>query len=372
MKKLISLSAILGIIAIMVSCHKTTPTPTGTVYLDLPASPYQYFSNNFGDPALNQKATLGRVLFYDGHLSVNNVISCASCHKQQAAFADNVAFSDGFEGRKTGRNSKGIQNLAGSSFTMSNPLLEIHFSEQPLFWDGRENVLFNLVNRPITNHVEMGITDPGTLPAKLAKLSIYPSLFTNAYGDDVITSDRISECISLFMASIKTGHSKFEQYLAASGQNDAIFSPLELQGKNLFINKYNCENCHHIFNNFYSTADFKDIGLDAQAKDLGFGNISNYSSDRGKFRVPSLENVALTAPYMHDGRYKTLDDVIEHYSHNIQNSENLDTLLKDPFNQPITMNISADEKVALIAFLNTLTDITVVTDPKLSNPFKTK
>ena len=114
MKKLISLSLIAAVIAILVSCHKNTPTPTGTVYLDLPATPYTYFSAS-SDPAMNDKATLGRVLFYDGHLSVNNVIACASCHKQQYAFADNAAFSTGFEGKLTGRNSKGIQNLSNAS-----------------------------------------------------------------------------------------------------------------------------------------------------------------------------------------------------------------------------------------------------------------
>ena len=243
MKKLISLAVILSVVAIMVSCHKNTPTPAGTVYLDLPATPYSYFGPGLPVDSFDQKATLGRVLFYDGHLSLNNTIACASCHKQQYAFADNAAFSTGFEGRKTARNSKGIQNLAVSNiFTLSNI---IRSESQPMFWDGRENILMNLVNRPITNHVEMGITDPADLPGKLATLPIYTVLFNNAYGDNVITSDRISECISIFMSAIKTGNSKFEQ--SRSTGNTSGLTALELQGEQLFTTKYNCDGCHHIF-----------------------------------------------------------------------------------------------------------------------------
>ena len=228
----------------------------------------------------------------------------------------------------------------------------------------------NLVDRPITNHVEMGVADPATLATKLSLLPIYPPLFYNAYGDNTITSDRISECIAVFMASIQTGNSKFEQSVLSG--NNANLSALELSGRDLFINKYHCDNCHHVFSNSYDTTDFRDIGLDATAKDLGRGGITHNPAEYGKFRVPSLENVALTAPYMHDGRFKTLDEVIDHYSHSIENSANLDFFLKDGNNQPLAMNISPDEKRALIAFLNTFTDNTVAADPKLSNPFKIK
>lgn len=364
MKKLLSISLIVVLIVVAVSCHKTAVAPQGTVYLDLPATTDQYFPN--GSIFYNERATLGRVLFYDGHLSVNNAIACASCHKQNYGFADNVPLSTGFDGRLTKRNSQGLHNLVASSniFSLSN----IIFQQQPFFWDGRENILENLVDRPITNHVEMGITDTSLLPAKLSGLPIYGSLFFNAYGDSNITSTRISECISIFMSAIVSNKSRF----TLSRQLFDTLNSLETEGENLFMNKYNCGNCHHVITNVYTEDDFKDIGLDKNYTDLGLGGLDHFPTNNGKFRVPSLDNVALTAPYMHDGRFQTLSDVIDHYSHGICNSPNLDPLLQTADNQPIQMNISDQEKAALIAFLNTFTDYTTILDPKFSNPFKIK
>ncbi len=369
MKKIIISICIVALMAIAYSCNKSINPPSGTVYLDLPSKAYTYFNKESlsFDNTLNEKATLGRVLFYDGHLSVNNTIACATCHKQNNGFADNVAFSTGFEGRLTKRNSKSILNLIGfDSFFEKNSIYSVG---QSLFWDGRENILANLVDRPITNHVEMGIDDANTIPSKLVSLPFYNSLFKNAYyGDSTITSARISECIAIFMASIQSKSSKYDQYLQG---NIMVLNASETNGMNLFNGKYNCGSCHHLQTNFYTMSDFKDIGLDESYTDLGLGNITQSTVDNGKFRVPSLHNVALTAPYMHDGRFKTLDEVLEHYSHNILNSPNLDTALKSG-SQPISMNISTEDKAALIAFLNTLTDFTTIVDPKFSNPFKVK
>jgi len=363
----------------MVACHKNTPTPSGTLYLDLPATPYTYFDASLNTDSSNQKATLGRVLFYDGHLSVNNAISCASCHKQSLAFSDNVAFSNGFEGKLTRRNSKPIFNVTGMDprETFFQPFF-ITSPNMPLFWDGRENILGNLADRPITNHVEMGMDDPTKIPAKLSAISFYTPLFESAYGDNNITPERISECIAVFMASIRTGNSKFETSVGANpgfpNPNPmAGLSALEQQGFNLFTSKYNCNNCHHVSTQGYSASfDSKDIGLDNIYTDLGVGGITLNSAENGMFRVPSLFNVALTAPYMHDGRYKSLEEVIDHYSENIQASPNLDSTFKKSDGTPKQMNISADDKKALVAFLNTLTDYNMISDPKYSNPFKIK
>jgi len=373
MKKSIIILSTAGIIASLVACHKSIPTPSGTVYLDLPATTDHYFSNgSTGSETVDAKATLGRVLFYDGHLSVNNAISCGSCHKQSAAFADDVQFSTGYESRKTVRNSKNITNLLGNNNGFfSASLLQEPF--QALFWDGREDVLQNLSAKPITNHIEMGMDDPDKIPAKLALLPYYTSLFNQAYGDNSITYDRISECLSVFMAAINSDNSRFDQ--AQNG--GASLTDQELHGESLFISKYNCASCHHVFVNVYGAQDstsFRDIGLDATPTDAGRGAITLNPSDNGKFRVPNLHNVALSAPYMHDGRYQTLEQVIDHYSHTIQASRNLDPLLKDPNNpsQPLSMNITDQDKADLIAFLKTMTDYQMVTDPKFSNPFKTK
>ena len=369
MKKIFSIVFVLAFIAFVVSCQKNITTPTGTVYLNLPAQTLSYFNNGFtGDTSLNHKATLGRVLFYDGHLSVNNTIACASCHKQTNNFADIGAFSTGFEGKLTKRNSRGILNIvAPNSFFTNDVITNQSFS---LFWDGRENSLINLIERPITNHVEMGIDNTDKLPAKLAALSFYPPLFMRAYGTETITSTKISECISIFLASISSLNSRFDQFNA--GKLTAM-NALEKHGKDLFTSTYNCAGCHDVqTHNYGSTtiSDFRDIGLDQNYTDFGRGNITLNPSDNGKFIVPNLRNVALTAPYMHDGRYNTLDEVLEHYSHNILSSPNLDTLLRNG-TKPKTLNISAEDKIALIAFLNTLTDYTTITDPKFANPFKT-
>ena len=367
MKKLITLS-VLAIATFFVACHKNSVTPQGTVYLDLPSTVDHYYGFNVytQDSTPNFKATIGRVLFYDGHLSVNNVISCASCHKQGNSFADNTQFSTGFDGRPTKRNSIGIHNLVGFDTLMTKE--SIQSPGQPLFWDGRETILLNLVDRPITNHVEMGIADPNTLPSKLAALSIYQPLFFKAYGDSSISSSRISECLSFFMAAIQSKKSRFD--LSEIGM--VTLTAEEKNGEMLFNNKYPCGNCHHVFSNFYTFSDFHDIGLDVNYSDMGLSAIDFSSQDKGKFRAPSLDNVALTAPYMHDGRFKTLSDVIDHYSHGINNSPNLDGMLRNADSSAMKMNISDGDKQALIAFLNTFTDYSTISDPKFSNPFKIK
>ncbi len=375
MKKAIAVFSVLAIVMIAYSCKKnSSKTPTGTMYLDLPATAYTYNTTKNPDKSINHKATLGRVLFYDTHLSLNNAVSCGSCHKQTAGFADNVAFSVGYEGRLTGRNSPIIANITGDSMRFDN----MNKNSNPLFWDGRENILQNLIARPVTNHVEMGINDFTTLPEKLSHLDYYPPLFTNAYGDNAITPGRISECVATFLVSIKSNSTRFDEFIGHSRfftsvpANPSVFSALEYQGYNLFVTKYNCMNCHRIFSSYYSTSDFRDIGLDKNYTDKGFGTITGRSFDNGKFRTPGLRNVALSAPYMHDGRYKTLDEVIEHYSRGIQSTENLDWNLKDSTGNAKQMNISDNDKKALVAFLGTLTDYTLVTDPKFSNPFIVK
>jgi len=374
-KKSIAILMILSLVLVVYSCKKNNDKLNGTVYLDLPATPYNYAGTAFmAPPQVNQKATLGRVLFYDTHLSLNNAISCGSCHKQAEGFADNVALSVGYEGRLTKRNSKSISNITGDELDFRS----IDTGFLPLFWDGREDALMGLVSRPITNHVEMGVSDFSVLPAKLSGLSYYSSLFSSAYGDPSITTDRISECVAIFLASIQSHSTRFDAFLQGfnpgTGQSSStVYSPQELQGYNLFTTKYHCENCHHIVSNSYTTIDFKDIGLDKNYTDMGRGTITGNPADNGKFKVPSLRNVALTAPYMHDGRYKTLGEVIDHYSKNIQPSTNLDIQLRDSTTgHAMSMNIADNEKDAIIAFLNTFTDYQLVTDPKFSNPFKVK
>lgn len=356
-KTIVLLSAIALVTTAIYSCKKnTTDSLPTTAVLDLPATPYTY-QVGFGpsDPTLNYKATLGRVLFYDAHLSVNNAISCASCHKQSLGFADDKAFSIGYEGRLTKRNSPGLNSLAFSG---------------SLFWDGRENNIMKLSLRPLSNHVEMGIEDIDALVSKVAALPYYNQLFAAAFDDATVTSDRISMAIGYFLSAINSSNTRFDDYTAG---NSSAMTAQEVEGMNLFDTKYPCGSCHNGGGGGYtSNGTFRDIGMDKVYTDLGRGTISGDPSDKGTFKVPNLRNVALTAPYMHDGRFKTLDEVIDHYSNGICNSQNLDTLLKDSNGNARHMNISDHDKQAMIAFLNTLTDYRMITDPKFSNPFKVK
>jgi cytochrome c peroxidase len=364
MKKSIILSA-LALVAILNACKKDNLSDGNTqtqATPSLPDQPFNYFSNS-GNPALveDRKATLGRVLFYDKHLSLNNAVSCASCHKQEFAFSDNVAFSRGFENRLTGRNSMAIQNL--NSLVKGN----IGGFGTSLFWDGRESNVVNLIMRPVTNHVEMGIDNPEVLPAKLSALPYYKDLAVKAYGDENLTTERISECIAMFISSITSENTRFDK----DNEGEASLTANELFGKSLFFNKYNCSNCHVLHPGGYTGRGFFNIGLDAVAVDKGRGDIDGEIAN-GMFKAPNLRNVALTAPYMHDGRFASLKDVIRHYSRGINEATNLATELRDADGHPMRMNISEQEEDAIIAFLGTLTDKDMITDPKFSDPFVTK
>lgn len=340
----------------------------------LPATVYEYYS---GDNTKNHVATLGRVLFYERLLSKNNSVSCGSCHKQAFAFSDNVQFSIGLNNIKTERNSMAIQNLpsgtllaggigTGDGFGM-NPVDLIANQGGGFFWDGRESNLRSLFTRPITNHIEMGITDMNEVVEKIKRQPHYSTLFQNAFGTPEINVSRMAEAVATFMESIQSNNSTFDRFLMNTPNP---MSAEEQDGYNLFFGTYNCASCHNPFPGPYFTDVPKDIGLEINPVDLGFGGITGKADQIGKFKTPNLKNVALTAPYMHDGRFKTLDEVLEHYSTGIKSSPNLDQGLKDQYGNPRKMNITEKDKRSLKAFLNALTDYTLVTDVKFSDPFK--
>ncbi|MBL7860465.1 MAG: c-type cytochrome [Cyclobacteriaceae bacterium] len=364
--------------------------------LDLPAQPFAYSVKGVSDDV----PTLGRVLFYDPRLSLNNTVSCASCHKQALAFSDNSARSQGFENRVTTRNSMPIQNIISDAFQeflladttsvtadtiitdpnvigyMPGVPVTPEFVSTPtsLFWDGREGNLKVMVTRPIMNHLEMGIHDMNALVEKLQQIPEYKTLVKNAFGDETVTQDRISAGLSAFLLSIRSNQSKFDRamqfrIIEPNTDNthnfDVNLSAQEELGRQLFFNKFNCDNCH-------SANGFADIGLDASPRDAGLMEITGTDQHRGQFKIPSLRNVQLTGPYMHDGRFKTLEEVLEHYSHGIKNSPNLDNRLKGSNGKPLQMNMTQSEIRAIASFLTTLTDYQMISDPRLANPFRMK
>jgi cytochrome c peroxidase len=297
--------------------------------------------DNF-NPLTNEGATLGRVLFYDENLSRNNRISCGSCHLQSKGFSDPDQFSTGHEFGMTTRNSMALSNVS---------LLRSYF------WDSRASDLEKQVLMPVENHVEMGIEYLDKLPKKLAAVDYYAPLFEAAFGDPSITEERIRFAMAQFLRTMVSGQSKYDEGTTMNFEN---FTPLEKMGLELFTrwdSKAKCGSCHS-GELFSASWGLHDIGLDANPTDNG-----------GKFKAPSLRNIAVTAPYMHDGRFKTLEEVVDHYDHGIQMSPNLSWHLRNN-NGPIRLNLNDLEKKALVAFLETLTDEQFLKDPKFSDPFK--
>jgi cytochrome c peroxidase len=373
MKRYLFLLATILPAALIYSCHRDhgpAPEGGGEGYLDLPETTYNYYPNSGqGMDSINSMATLGRVLFYERQLSINNSVSCGTCHKQAFAFADNVAGSAGFENRKTARNTPALQNLGTSGFFLTNGPGGPKFTGGgSLFWDGRENNMEKLITRPISNHVEMGMADLDAMVEKLKSRAYYKELFLRAFGSDDITKERISLSVGLFVNAIRAENTRFDQEQQRHG---GVLSALELEGEFLFNQKYDCSNCHNENPGGYFSGVFANIGLDAPYTDKGMGVISGNSADNGRFKVPNLRNVTLTAPYMHDGRFKTLNEVLEHYSHGIKPDANLDEQLKTN-GSPMRMNISQHEKDAIIAFLGTLTDADMLTNSNYSDPFKVR
>lgn len=351
---------------------------------------------SFSTTSINSRETLGRILFYDNSLSLNNSVSCASCHKQALAFSDNVAFSVGFENVLTTRNSMPIQNVSqgfitfidgtiGSNENTNVVLLsnqQSNFGDGSdnffpdgafvgsLFWDGRETVLRNMVVQPILNHKEMGIRNLSDVVKKINNIEYYQAGFKNVYQSDSVSLEMVSDALAAFVESLKSVNTKLDHSNMAGGvQLDA----LESTGRDLFFEKYDCNSCHQVQSPngyLFSGGGFANIGLDPIYDDSGMQETSGNDEDAGKFKIPSLRNVALTAPYMHDGRFETLEEVIGHYSTGISQNENLDFRLKETDGSPMVFNITKSETRAIVAFLNTLTDYSMISNPDYSNPFK--
>jgi len=323
---------------------------TTTDALILPATAF-----NYANPTTNAGATLGRVLFYDKRLSANQTISCSSCHQAAHGFSDPRQFSVGFNGGLTGRNSMGLTNTR-------------YYLREHYFWDERAATLEDQVLQPIQNAVEMGMT----LDAVVQRVStepFYAQLFTSAFGTPEVNSTRISRALAQFVRSIASGNSKYDQGVP---QNFNNFTPLEAQGRNIFLGPIGgCAACHGSDNFVPGNAIFNN-GIENPSVDLGLGGITGRAQDNGFFKVPSLRNIELTAPYMHDGRFATLEQVVEFYNSGVTAHPNLSPQLRagGPGGPPRRLNLTNNQKAALVAFLKTLTDTSVTTDPKFSDPFR--
>jgi cytochrome c peroxidase len=366
--------------------NKATPARR----LNLPVVPYRYagiqppshaeeaaarFDNMPPDnPITDHGATLGRVLFYDPTLSRNGTKSCASCHHQSAAFTDPAAVSTGFEGGKVTRNSMSLINLRYSPGNR-------------FFWDERAQTLEKQVLMPIENPIEMG-HELGQLEQQLATDPIYPPLFRAAFGDESIDRHRIAKGLAQFLRTIVSFDTRYDHGLAVAGSPDKPFpnfTEQENEGKGIFFGEGRCHQCH-LANREGSDEKPQTVfffldrptvnGIDSEQPqspgekiDPGVGGISGLSADLGRFRSPSLRCVDLTGPYMHDGRLRTLEAVIEHYGWSLRPHANLDRRLHNIVGSGFAFRQSEVE--ALVAFLKTLTDERLIADPRFADPFLT-
>ena len=343
---------------------------SGNRSLWLPSPPYQYavvdlpahfrtpaatrFDNTPPtNPVTDAGATLGRVLFYDTRLSANNTVACASCHVQSHGFADPNGVSRGFAGGHTDRHAMNLVNL------------RFH-PRARFFWDERGPNLEEMVLLPIENSLEMG-QKVALLPETLGRDKQYVGLFRDAFGDLEITRERIGRALAQFLRSMVSYQSRYDQGRVAARSIADDFDNYTLQenrGKALFMR--NCSVCHLEGQEAHFVVNTPvNTGLDDDTRntDGGVGDITLNPADLGHFKSPSLRNVEVTGPYMHDGRFATLEAVLDHYSSGGRNHPNRDIRV-----QPL--HFTESEKAALIAFLKTLTDPTFLTDLRFSDPFR--
>jgi cytochrome c peroxidase len=299
------------------------------------------------NPITDAGVALGRVLFYDKRLSANDQIACASCHLQSLGFADSARFSLGFAGGRTGRHAPAIANAR-------------FYQRGRAFWDERAATLEDQALQPIQNAVEMGLTLENMV-AKVSATSYYGPLFTAAFGSPVVTTDRVGRAIAQFVRSLKSTNSRFDASFGAPppGPPGTPLSAVEQQGLNLFNGPAGCAPCHAT--NAQVSDNIHNTGLDSVITDVGAGG--------GRFKAPTLRNVAIRAPYMHDGRFTSLQQVVQFYDSGVKPNPGLDGRLRNTDGTVKRLNLTQGQRDAIVAYLNTLTDSTLITAPKFSSPF---
>jgi cytochrome c peroxidase len=305
------------------------------------------------NPVTDAGATLGRALFYDTRFSANNTVSCGSCHVQKHGFADPRPASRGFHGGMTDRHAMNLVNLR-------------YHPRKRFFWDERGGNLESMVLLPIENQLEMG-QSLDRLVETLGKDARYPDLFRRAFGDTTITNERVGRALAQFLRALVSYRSRYDEgRVAVNASTDDFpnFTVQENRGKALFIR--NCGLCHLPDQDaHFIMTEPVNTGLDDDTRttDGGVGDITLNPREVGLFKSPSLRNVEVTGPYMHDGRLPTLEAVLDHYSSGGKNHPNKDIRV-----QPL--KLTSSEKAALVAFLKTLTDSKFLNDPRFADPFQ--
>jgi cytochrome c peroxidase len=329
-----------------VSKAYTLNIPSGFPKMDIPAD----------NPLTTEGVELGRHLFYDPILSKDSTISCASCHLTKGGFTDNNAVSRGVNGAMGTRSSMSLENIG--------------FVNKGLFWDGRVKTLEEQALLPIEDPVEMHHIWEKVIE-KLRKHPDYPSRFRKAFNISNkrdISKELAVKAIAQFERTLISGNSKFDKIY----RREDFFTDDELDGFQLFFNAAGapdaqCGHCHT--SPFFNSNDFFNNGLDSAQKlkdfkDKGRGIVTGKEFDNGKFRSPSLRNIELTAPYMHDGRFKTLEAVVEHYASGGHYADNVDPFIP----QIAEIKMTAKQKRQIVLFLKTLTDTSFINNPAYQKP----
>ena len=302
---------------------------------------------------------LGRFLFFDRILSANLQMSCADCHLPKGSFTDNLAVSEG------------IDRLPGTRSSMS--IINAGYYTNGLFWDGRAKTLEEQALLPVENPLELH-DDWENVVEKLKSHAEYPKRFRKAFGIEKtseISKELAAKAIAQFERTLVSSNSRYDQ----SVRNEIFLEENELNGGDMFFDRNpdlpdaECAHCHNaplFTGNQYFNNGLDSVGSLEDFVDKGLGEISGNIFDNGKFRAPTLRNIALTAPYMHDGRFKTLEEVVNHYNEGTHFADNLDPLLQKPGG----LGLSEQNKKDLIAFLHTLTDTSFIHNPAFQNPFE--
>lgn len=363
---LVGILLTLALMLFKTSTVKTTPLSQFT-------APFVFgqFTVPASNPLTKESVELGRRLFYDPLLSGNNLVSCASCHQQSRAFTDNRGISVGISGVPLALNSMSLANLL--------------WGPQRFFWDGRVESLEQQALEPL-KHVDEMAQDLDELLSELENDEVYPTMFESAYGE--ISLIAVAAALANFQRTLISANAKYDQFL----RGETALTELEEKGRKLFmahpdtkasLRGGNCIDCHSQFltSGFKEGFDgFSNNGLDTDENLLaGLFQTTGQAIHRGLIKVPTLRNIAVTAPYMHDGRFNTLEQVLQHYNSGIVNSATLSPLIReasnvaggnDAANMHISLHLAEDEMAAIIAFLHTLTDESFLTNPMFSNPFE--
>jgi cytochrome c peroxidase len=304
------------------------------------------------NPLTVEGVELGRMMFYEPLLSGDGTQSCSSCHQQATGFTDPEQFSTGIDGLQGVRNAMVAFNLAWSP---------------TLFWDGRASSLEDQALDPVVNPIEMHETWANAAE-KLNAHSEYPELFKKAFDIDEIDSSHVVKAIAQFERTLISGNSKWDQWI----RGEVILTEQELRGWDLFnvdgpIVGADCFHCHTAPH--FTDFTFHNNGLDGDETftDLGLYEVTESGVDKAKFKTPTLRNIEVTGPYMHDGRFASLEEIVEHYNSGGHASSTVDPLMK---NIGEGLLLSPEDKQALIAFLRTLTDQEFLNNQDFSNPFE--